>query len=542
MTADRASIRADVFVIGGGLAGLRAAAAARRAGRDVVIASRGRIGAGGCSVRASGGFAAATDPADTPRDHCVDTLSGGYGIGERELIRRMTEEAPARLRELAAEVDGFARHDGRLRGAPAPVHGYPRSVQYLPGMPRLLASLRDQLERAGVRVLDRQRCVRLDREAGGRVRGLWLFDERTLALRYGSAGAVVLAGGGCGRLYPVTSNGPDATGDAFALALDAGCALRDMEFIQFTPTAFAAPESVRGRTIVGTLLTLPGVVLTNSKGERFMGRYDPDRMERADRATLARAVAEEVLAGRGSPNGGVFLDLRSVPSAELDRHRPGFHEFCREAGLNPATEFLETAPSAHTCLGGVAVDGEMRACEGLYAAGEAAGGVHGANRLSSNSLIDALVGGWRAGKSAAASCVKPVPEPAGEAPPLPARGQWDPAEPLADLRRVMGDRAGVVRSGEGLSAGLGEVAEIGKSMQSLAGRGVTDPGKWLDLLGLIATAEGILTASLMREESRGAHCRRDFPTPDENAWIGSIHLTRHGGKLSARFHSIDNAN
>ncbi len=507
----------------------------------MVIASRGRAGSGGCSVRASGGFAAATDPADAPRDHCRDTLWGGYGIGERGLVRRMTGEAPVRLGELAAEVDGFARRDGRLLGAPAPVHGFPRSVQYLPGMPRLLASLRGNLERAGVRVLDRQRCVRLDREAGGRVRGLWLFDEQTHALRYGAAGAVVLAGGGCGRLYPVTSNGLDATGDAFALALDAGCALRDMEFIQFTPTAFAAPASVRGSTIVGTLLTLPGVALTNGKGEQFMQRYDPDRMERADRATLARAVAEEVLAGRGSPNGGVFLDLRSVPSAELDRHRPGFHGFCREAGLDPAVELLETAPSAHTCLGGVAVDEEMRACEGLYAAGEAAGGVHGANRLSSNSLIDALVGGWRAGESAGRSCATPVPEPGCEAPSVPARGQWNPAGPLADLRRVMGERAGVVRSGEGIAAGLGEVAGIRETMWSSAGKGVTDPGQWLDLLGLIATAECVLTASLMREESRGAHCRRDFPAPGEEAWIGSIHLRRHGVSLGGRLLPIGHA-
>ena len=507
----------------------------------MAIASRGRAGSGGCSVRASGGFAAATDPQDAPRDHLMDTLSGGYGIGEGELVRRMAEEAPARLEELAAEVEGFSRNDGRLQGAPAPVHGYPRSVQYLPGMPRLLAALREGLEHAGVRVLDYQRCIRLDRGGGGRVRGLWLFDEETLALRHGAAGAVVLACGGCGRLYPVTSNGPDATGDAYALALDAGCALRDMEFIQFTPTAFAAPASVRGRTIVGTLLTLPGVVLTNSEGERFMGRYDPDRMERADRATLARAVAEEVLAGRGTPNGGVYLDVRSVAPAELDRHRPGFHGFCRGAGLDPAEELLETAPSAHTCLGGIAVDGEMRACEGLYAAGEAAGGVHGANRLSSNSLTDALVGGWRAGESAALSCVKPVPKPGSEAPAVPVRGPGDPAGPMASLRRVMGEHAGVVRNGKGLSAGLGEVAEIREKMMHLATRGVRDPGGWLDLLGLVATAEGILAASLMREESRGAHFRRDFPRPAEDEWNGSIYLRRRGGALGTRFLSNDNA-
>ena len=541
MTADRAVIRADVFVIGGGLAGLRAAAAARRAGCDVAIASRGRAGAGGSSARASGGFAAATDTADDPRDHYLDTLSGGYGIGDRELIRCMAGEAPARLEDLAAGLEGFSRRDGRLHGNAVPVHGYPRSVQYLSGMSRLLADLRGDLERSGVRVLDHLRCIRLDRDGNGRIRGLWLLDEETLSLRYGAAGAVILAGGGCGRLYPVTSNGSDATGDAFALALDAGCALRDMEFIQFTPTAFANPPSVRGRTIVGTLLTLPGVVLTNSEGERFMARYDPERMEGSDRATLARAVAEEVLAGRGSPHGGAFLDVRSVTPAELDRHRPGFHGFCRDAGLDPGTELLETAPSAHTCLGGVAVDDGMRACEGLYAAGEAAGGVHGANRLSSNSLTDALVGGWRAGIRAADSCESTGSGPFLAAPDIPRPGHGDPGPLLECLQGVMGERAGVVRNGEGLSAGLGEVAEIRERMRHLAEQGISDPGRWLDLSAMVATAEAILTASLLREESRGAHYRRDFPRTDDDAWNGNLYLERSGDGLDARFQSIGEA-
>ena len=532
MTGDE--MRVDVLVLGGGLAGLRAAAAAALAGSSVAVASRGRVGAGGCSVRASGGFAAALAPGDSSAEHYADTLAGGYGIADRRQLSELTERSAEMLEALSAVIEGFETRDRRLAPRAAPVHGFPRSVQYERGMPALLRHLREDLRQQGVVLLDDHRVVGLQGEPGRLIGGAWLrrTDGSLVPLR---AGSTVVALGGCGQLFPVTSNGPDATGDAFALALAAGAELRDMEFIQFTPTAFAAPDSIRGRTIVGTLLTLPGVTLTNARGERFMQRYDSGRLEQSDRAILARAIHQEVAAGRGSPGGGVYLDLRRVDAVELDRHRPGFHEFCREAGLDPGVRLLETAPSAHTCLGGLVADTERRVLPGLYAAGEAVGGVHGANRLSSNSLADALVGGWLAGEQAAHDAQGVEPAEPGPAPELPGDGEVDALQATARLRRLMGSAAGVVREGGRLDKALIELTSLQEQTETMRRKGVVNVDHWLDLVSLMETGRAVLTASKARTESRGAHHRSDYPELDDKHWRGNLFLTRRGGSIRHHF-------
>ncbi len=528
----------EVLVIGGGLAALRAAAAARIAGRRVLLVARGEAANSGCSARASGGFAAALRAPDSPGQHFADTLVGGRDINDRAQLERLTAEAPRRLVELAAEVPGFHEDVAGLLGQPAPAHTEPRSVQFERGMPVLLAALRRGLESEGVTCVDRKRCVELTRGDDGRVCGAWFRDGTTGQLQYVAAGAVVLATGGCGQLFTVTSNGPDLTGDTAALALAAGCKLRDMEFIQFTPTAFAAPEVIRGRTIVGTLLTLPGVTLTNAEGERFLARHDPVRMERADRATLARAIAQEVQAGRGSPAGGVYLDLRSVSREVLDAHRPGFHAFCQRAGVDPARMLVETAPSAHTCLGGIQVDDDLRALPGLHAAGEAIGGVHGANRLSSNSLADALVTGWWAGRKAAADVVA-RPAMTASRPLLPSTGAGDVDNLVHRLRTIVSNAAGVLRDGQALADGLADLERIGIACRELGVSGVDDIDRWIDLRNLLETARLVMTAASLRKESRGAHFRADFPRQDDDNWRGYIALFREDGKLTHQYHPVD---
>ena len=215
------------------------------------------------------------------------------------------------------------------------MHSAPRSVQYPHGMAHLMGELRGKLQLADVDLLEDHRVVDLHIGTDGSVAGAYFYDNQTGMLQTCLARAVVLATGGCGQLFPVTSNGGDATGDGYGVALRAGCALQDMEFIQYTPTAFAAPSGLKGHTIVGTLLTIDGVKLLNAQGERFMERYAPEHLEGADRATLARAIYREVSEGRGTPAGGVCLDATSVSPAVFNRHRPGFYDLCLTHGLDP---------------------------------------------------------------------------------------------------------------------------------------------------------------------------------------------------------------
>ena len=404
-------------------------------------------------------------------------------------------------------------------------------------MALLLGQLRERLSDKTVVMLDDHRAVDLQGEPGRRVSGAWL-RRKDGSLVSVAAASTVIAMGGCGNLFPVTSNGPDVTGDAYALALSAGAGLRDMEFIQFTPTAFAAPPNIRGRTIVGTLLTLPGVTLTNALGERFMHRCDPVRLEQSDRATLARAIHNEVAAGLGTPGGGVYLDLRGVEPEELDRHRPGFFRDCREAGLDTRGQLLETAPSAHTCLGGLVVDAERRVMPGLYAAGEAVGGVHGANRLSSNSLSDALVGGWLAGEHAALDVRGISDENSGPKPELPKPGDADAMQLTLRLRGLMGEAAGVVREGGRLGEALAEMELIHDQTHSMRRAGVVDVDRWLDLSSLVETGRAVLAAALARTESRGAHYRSDYPKQDDQHWCGNLFLSQRGGHIDARYVSL----
>lgn len=535
------ALNTDVLVIGGGLAGASAAQAAADAGANTLLVAKAPIGVGGASARASGGFAAAVGSDDSAALHAEDTIAGGCGVNTARQVAAITQRAPEALHRLNARAGGFTDRGSALQGQPAPLHSADRSVQYPLGMAHLMTSLRDGLQQANVGLLEDHRAVDLMYGQSGGVTGAHLFDSAMGRIVTCTAGAVVLAAGGCGQLFPVTSNGPDATGDAFALALRAGCAVRDMEFIQFTPTAFAAPGALRGHTIVGTLLTLEGVRLVNANGERFMERYAPERLEAADRATLARAIDREVREGRGTASGGVHLDATAVPADLFNRHRPGFAELCAAHGIDPCTDPLETAPAVHTCLGGVCADETLVAAPGLYVAGEALAGTHGANRLSSNSLTEALVTGQWAGARAAASARGRAPGAASHAIQpvgLPAHGAWQMAGLHTRLQHVMGDSAGVERSASGLKAGLRALAELQREHHEAVAGGADDVAHWIDLRNMLLTARAILGAALERTESRGAHFRTDFPNRSDEAWRGNIAVTLHGTELHYRYAPI----
>jgi len=527
---------ADVVVLGGGLAGCRAALDARSHGAAVTLVTPAAPGQTGNSSRASGGFATALPPNDDWHTHFDNFLSGGYGINDPILVQIVTQNAATALQSLAGLADGFLMLDGGFELKQVPAHNRPRSAQYGLGMDRLMTRLGEKLSLSGVNIATGCTPVDLLQDESGKVCGVVTFTAGGRRIDIHSK-SVVLATGGCGDLFPISSNAPGVAGEGYAMALRAGCSLRDMEFIQFTPTAFAAPRAVRGQTIVGSLLSLPGVKLLNNRDKRFMRGYDPDNMERADRATLARAIQREILAGRGSDSGGVYLDISAVPSSEINKHRPGFLEWLQSHGIDPANQPLETAPSAHTCLGGVAVDESLSARPGLYVAGEALGGTHGANRLSSNSLTEANVTGCIAGKNAAiyARTLADGPRPMRHI----DANFIAPAE-LEDLtgklKQIMGNAAGVEREAKSIDQGIDLLAELIQKFD-IENRGVADPAASV-AANRILTCQAILAAARLRAESRGCHYRSDFPESSSQDWLGNIHVSLENGRLHASYRSL----
>jgi len=484
----------DLLILGAGVAGVYAALAAEAEGARVLLLSKDPLPSGS-TPWAQGGVAFPLDDEDLEA-HLQDTLRAGRGLVEEGVARSILEEAPRHLERLLAWGLPFHPEPTREGG-----HSRAR-VRHLGGDRSGLLLLRGLLARLQSPVLEGHLAVSLLVE-GKRVAGAWVLGpEGPVEVR---AGAVLLATGGFGRLFPVTTNPPGATGDGMALAHRAGAVLRDLEFVQFHPTALPdgalVSEACRGE----------GAILLNALGERFMLRYDP-LGELAPRDAVARAVFRE-----RERTGGVFLDLRPIP--RLEERFPTVVASARALGLDPSKEPIPVAPAAHYAMGGVKTDLRgFTGVEGLYAAGEVAStGLHGANRLASNSLLEGLVMGERAARAALESLSFPrAPEA------LPAL-TLDPSL-LPELRRWMAREAGVVRRREGLEEALA-FAE-GLPLEETSPDRATRPALEAGSLALLARL--LLRMALLREESRGAHFREDFPQEAQEAY----HLEAQGFTLS----------
>ncbi|AFV76065.1 aspartate oxidase [Thermus oshimai JL-2] len=468
-------MEADLLILGAGVAGVYAALAAEERGAKVLLLAKDPFPSGS-TPWAQGGVAFPLDEEDLEA-HLQDTLRAGRGLVDPAAARSILEEAPRHLERLRAL--GLAFHPDPTREGG---HSRPR-VRHLGGDRTgalLLEGLRARLK-APIREGWTALSLLLE---GKRVAGvLALGPEGPVAVR---AGAVLLATGGFGRLFPVTTNPPGATGDGLALAFQAGATLRDLEFVQFHPTALPSgalvSEACRGE----------GAVLLNALGERFMPRYDPAG-ELAPRDVVARAVFQE-----GLRTGGVYLDLRPIP--RLEARFPTVVAQARALGLDPLREPLPVAPAAHYAMGGILTDLlGFTGVKGLFAAGEVAStGLHGANRLASNSLLEGLVMGHRAALAALEDLAFPQnPEP------LPVLAA--PPGILPSLREGAGRALGVVRRGEGLAAFLRFLEDLPLEERPLASRAELEAGSLLLLARLMARG------ALEREESRGAHFREDHP-------------------------------
>jgi succinate dehydrogenase / fumarate reductase flavoprotein subunit len=539
MSATFETVETDVLVLGAGGAGLRGAIAAAEGGARVLVVCKSLLGKAH-TVMAEGGVAAAMHNVayqDSWEVHFADTMKGGKLINDWRMAELHAKESPDRVLELERWGAVFDRTwQGRIHQRPFGAHTYPRLAHIgdRTGL-ELIRTLQDRaVHTKGVDVHMEVTVFKL-LKTGGRIAGALAYKRSDGSLVLYRCGALVLASGGAGKMYRITSNSWESTGDGTALAYDAGAQLRDMEMVQFHPTGMVWPAGVRG-ILVTEGVRGEGGVLRNKEGERFMERYDRERMELSSRDVVARAINSEVLAGRGTPHGGAYLDITHRKPDFIKSKLPSMYEqFLKLAKVDITRQPMEVAPTIHYAMGGVRVNAETgeSTVAGLYAAGEVASGLHGANRLGGNSLSDLLVFGRRAGDAAAeaaksaktsgkeidpadieeavATLMAPLDRPAGE----------NPYKLMVEIQDVMSEHAPIVRDEAGLSAGLAKLNEL-KVRAEVCGTGggtslAFNPG-WhtaYDLRSLLVNAEALLRSALMRKESRGAHARSDYPSSDD---------------------------
>jgi succinate dehydrogenase / fumarate reductase flavoprotein subunit len=527
-------IATNVLVIGTGAAGLRAAIELAEHGVQVLcVGKRRRDDAH--TVLASGGINAALgtmDPEDGWEQHAADTLREGYWLGDPISVELLCREAPSAIDDLVRWGARLAREeDGRITQRFFGAHRFRRTCFAGDYTGReIQRTLVARATEVGVELRDDVYVTRLLVHEG-RIFGAYGFDLEDGSRRLILADAVVLAAGGHTRIWRRSSSRRDEnTGDAMRLAADAGCRLRDMELVQFHPTGMVFPEESAG-TLVTEAVRGEGGVLRNAAGERFMERYDPERLELSSRDRVALANYTEIAEGRGTAHGGVLLDVTHLDRAAILSRLPRmYRQFVDLAMLDITTTPMEVAPTAHYSMGGIRVDAETHATdvEGLYAVGECATGVHGANRLGGNSLAECLVFGRIVGREAARSSAEldvqvrdraAIDAAREEVDELLARRGDEFVRPLQRaIRDLMSECAGVVRMEEGLRDGLARLDAIGERTRALAVRpdiaGYADLGHAFDLLGSLLAAQATLESALERRETRGAHNRADFPDLD----------------------------
>lgn len=563
----------DVLVIGSGGAGLRAAIEASAAGVSVAVVCRSLLGKAH-TVMAEGGVAAAlanVDERDNWKVHFADTMRGGQYLNNWRMVELFTKEAPDRVRELEAWGALFDRTTGgKILQRNFGGHKFPRlaHVGDRTGL-EMIRTLQDHGIHQGLDIFQEFTIVRLLTK-GNNVVGAFGYDREKGTFKVFQAKAVIIATGGMGRIYKISSNSWDCTGGGISLAYHAGAELIDMEFVQFHPTGMVWPPSVRGLLITEGVRG-EGGVLRNNKGRRFMfddipelyrGQTSTDEEEgwrytQGDknakrppelltRDHVARCIRREIKEGRGTPHGGVFLDIswirEKMPNAaeHIKKKLPSmYHQFKELAGVDITREPMEVGPTTHYIMGGIRVDGDtqMTSVPGLFAAGECAAGLHGANRLGGNSLSDLLVFGKRAGEYAARYAKEIAASPIDTAQveqmiaealaPFERKSGTNAFEIQARLQEMMQDLVGIARTGSELEEAIGRLQALKDEAATTGceGNRLYNPG-WhtaLELAHMLTVAEAIARAAWERKESRGGHYREDFP--DKRSEFGHVNIS-----------------
>ena len=530
----------DVLIIGAGGAGLRAAIEALAQGVSVGVVCKSLLGKAH-TVMAEGGIAAAmanVDPADDWRAHFRDTMRGGKFLNDWRMAQLHAQEAPERVHELEQWGALFDRtENGDILQRAFGGHTFKRlcHVGDRTGL-EMIRTLQDRGVHQGIDVYMECTIIRLltdgDRIAGAF--GYWREQGRFVIFK---AKSVVICTGGIGKAWKITSNSWEYTGDGMALAYEAGAELMDMEFVQFHPTGMVWPPGVQG-ILVTEAVRGEGGVLRNKNGERFMERYDPKKLELSTRDVVARSIYTEVREGRGTEHGGAFLDISQKPAEYVKRKLPSmYHQFLELADVDITKGPMEVGPTCHYMMGGIRVDAEsaQSSIPGLFAAGESAAGLHGANRLGGNSLSDLLVFGRRAGL-AASEHAKRNPATAIDSSqiddaerqmltPFERSTGENPYSIHEDLQTVMQNLVGIFRNEDDLLQASSEIDKLkGRAARvRVEGSRLFNPGWHLarDLQCMLTVAEAVTRSATARRESRGAHSRIDYAGLDD-AW-GKMH-------------------
>jgi succinate dehydrogenase / fumarate reductase flavoprotein subunit len=545
------NIDTDLLIIGAGGSGLRAAVEALNAGIKVTILSKSLLGKAH-TVMAEGGIAASlgdVDPEDNWKVHFKDTMVEGVYISDWRLVEKLAKEAPDRVYELERMGALFDRTpEKKIMQRAFGAHTYRRlcHVGDKTGL-ELLRTLEDKIIHSeNVNVMDEVFVTKLVKN-NDKVIGAIALDMKKGEFIAISSKATIIAGGGCGRIYEVTSNSWESTGDGIALAFDAGAELMDMEMMQFHPTGMVWPPGVRG-LLVTEGVRGEGGLLYNTKGERFMLRYSPQKKELDARDVVARSIYNEIQEGRGTEHGGVLLDISYKGKDFIMKKLPGMYmQFKEFAGVDITKEKMEVGPTTHYFMGGIKVDTETNSTNvnGLFAVGEAAAGVHGANRLGGNSLADLLVFGKYVGINAAEYSKKANLEkiPDNEVKEEVKRinefinpNGTNPYSLTEKLRKTMSENVGIVRNEQSMQKALSAILDIKKEYKNIGvgGNLQFNPGvlQCLELHSMLEISELLVRGAIMRKESRGAHYRSDFPKKDKK-WLKNIVFKKTEDKVES---------
>jgi succinate dehydrogenase / fumarate reductase, flavoprotein subunit len=566
----------DVLIIGGGSAGLRAAIEAHDVGAHVLIISKSRKG-DPHTVLARGGINAALgtmDPEDNWMIHAADTLREGAFLADYERVEVLCKNAPGAVNELVNWGARFHREkDGRLTQRFFGAHTYRRTVFYKDWTgDEIIHVLMEQVQQRKIEIIDNIYVTKLlklvnvsgegpagEKEGEEEVKGAIGIDIEKKEIVIFDCKSLILAAGGYTRVYSVSSSRIfENYGEGVALAYEAGADLVDMEMVQFHPTGMVWPEKALG-TLATEAIRGEGGKLLNSKGERFMKNYYPERMELGPRDIVARANYNEIVAGRGTEHGGVWLDITHLPKEKiLDRLPTMYEQFKNIAGIDISEEKMEVGPTAHYSMGGVVVDIKCRTkIRGLFAVGEVISQIHGANRLGGNSLLDTVVFGKIVGGEAArlAKELAEIKKTAGPSSQLQLNvnnqkefeddhGIFIVKEPIKfrnEIQELMKQNAGIIREETKLQNGLKRILELKNEFYSkdniLKEFKIDDDGNgenvvltW-EVKSSLVVCEAIIRSALMRQESRGAHYRSDFPNLDDEKWKVNIYCKKEGSEM-----------
>lgn len=536
--------RTDVLVIGGSGAALRAALEAKKHVDEVLVVSKGVVGKSGCFAVSEGYYDAPfghVDAKDNPEAYFKDIVIGGAYINNQKLVEALVSEASQRMLDLVGYGVNFMKTDDRFHQIRVGGHTYPRVCLLSPLKPKcgvtLTKTLAEKARRESVKLLENIMVTTILTKGKSAV-GAMGFNRKDGEFQVFSSKTTVLATGGTGRLYMHTNNPVGVTGDGYAMAMHAGAELVDMEFVQFYPTMSLSPTP--GFLVLPSVFP-DGAELLNSLGEKFMFKYDPEKGHLSTRDKMSRAILLEVMGGRGV-GGGVYLNYATMPREVIEKtHRSDLNLF-----LNNRVDIRKTpivvSPAPHFCMGGVRINERCEtSLQNLYAAGEVAGGVHGANRIPGNAYTESQVFGARAGRYAGEKATFTTFEE-------PDKSQVEqqiegvkafrkhdgqtPSEVIRELRAVMWNYVGVVRNGEGLRKALLELNRIrSEVLPKVKAENPEELVSAVELSNMLDVGQAVAESALLRTETRGAHYRTDCPNENDKRWLKNIVISLKNGKL-----------